>query len=62
MLFECANIRKKIHLSKKTRENYRRITKKTAFCARNLFDFEKLKFDSVELEFDSSAAEFDSVE
>lgn len=29
------------------------VTKKTAFCARNLFDFEKLKFDSVELEFDS---------
>ena len=51
-----------IHLSKKTREKYRMVTKKTAFCARNLFDFEKLKFDSVEVEFDSAAAEFDSVE
>ena len=51
-----------IHLSKKTRENYRMVTKKTAFCARNLFDFEKLKSNSEELEFDSVAAEFDSVE
>ena len=62
MLFEGANIRKMIHLSKKTRENYRMVTKKTAFCARNLFDFEKLKSNSVELKFDSAAAEFDSVE
>ena len=38
------------------------VTKKTPFCARNLFDFEKLKSNSVELEFDSAAAEFDSVE
>ena len=48
MIFEATNISIIIHLSKKLNDNYRMVTKKTAFYARNLFDFEKLKFDSVE--------------